>query len=73
MSKLLENMRVDRFVRFRIVTCDEKWIYFNNRDKQRKQRLNCGASIGTGGKTRSVLAEGSIIVHLVELRRRHTF
>ena len=31
--KLLEHPRDDRFIR-RIVTCDEKWVYFNNPDKQ---------------------------------------
>ena len=44
MSKLLENPRDDRFIRRRIVTCDEKWIYFNNRDKQR-QWLNRGLQV----------------------------
>ena len=32
-KKLLENPRDDRFIR-RIVTCDEKWVYFGNPDKQ---------------------------------------
>ncbi len=38
--KLLENPLDDRFIR-RIVTCDEKWVYFNNPDK-RNQWLNPG-------------------------------
>jgi histone-lysine N-methyltransferase SETMAR len=38
--KLLENPRDDRFIR-RIVTSDEKWIYFNNPDK-RNQWLDIG-------------------------------
>lgn len=33
--KLLDNPRDDRFIR-RIVTCDEKWVYFSNPDKQRQ-------------------------------------
>lgn len=39
-KKLLENPRDDRFIR-RIVTCDEKWVYFSNPDKQ-NQWLNRG-------------------------------
>ena len=31
--KLLQNPRDERFIR-RIVTCDEKWIYFSNPDKK---------------------------------------
>lgn len=38
--KLLENPRDDRFIR-QIVTCDEKWVYFSNPDKQ-NQWLNPG-------------------------------
>lgn len=38
--KLLENPRDDRFI-CRIVTCNEKWIYFNNPDKQ-NQWLDAG-------------------------------
>ena len=38
--KLLENPRDDRFIQ-RIVTCDEKWVYFINPDKQ-NQWLNPG-------------------------------
>ena len=38
--KLLENPRDERFIR-RIVTSDEKWIYFNNPDK-RNQWLDIG-------------------------------
>ena len=37
-QKLLENPRDDRFIH-RIMTCDEKWMYFNERDKQ-SQWLN---------------------------------
>ena len=44
MSKLVENPRDNRFIRRRIVTCDEKWIYINNRDKQ-ILRLNRGWQI----------------------------
>ena len=36
MSKLLENSSQHSFIRRRIVTCGEKWIYFNNRNKQRQ-------------------------------------
>ena len=38
--KLLDNPCDDRFIR-RIVTCDEKWVYFSNPDKQ-NQWLNPG-------------------------------
>ena len=31
---MFENPRDGRFIRRRIVTCYEKWIHFNNRDKQ---------------------------------------
>ena len=36
---MLENVCDDRFICRRIVTCDEKWIYFSNWDKQ-SQWLN---------------------------------
>ena len=35
-QKLWENPHDDRFIRQRIVTCDEKGIYFNKGDKQRQ-------------------------------------
>ena len=35
-KNLLENLRGDHFICRGIVTCDKKWIYFNNRDKQRQ-------------------------------------
>ena len=44
MPKLLESPCYDRFID-RIVICDEKWIYLNNRDKQ-MQWLNRGGQVG---------------------------
>lgn len=38
--KLLKNSRDDCFIR-RIVTCDKKWVYFSNPDKQ-NQWLDLG-------------------------------